>query len=101
MAKPRALLVEDDPSVRSTLTELLQHAGDKTVILGTLDLGTEAPVEEVDHIVGRVRDAVQVVGPDKVRLAPDCGMWFLPRDHARAKVTAMETAAQVLRETYS
>ena len=81
--------------------DLLEHAGDKTVILGTLDLGTEAPVEEVDHIVSRVRDAVQVVGPDRVRLAPDCGMWFLPRDHARAKVAAMESAARVLRETYA
>lgn len=81
--------------------ELLEHAGDKTVILGTLDLATDAPVEEVAHIVSRVKDAVEVLGPDRVRLAPDCGMWFLPRDHARAKISAMEQAAQVLRETYS
>ncbi len=81
--------------------ELLEHAGDKDIVLGTLDLATDAPVEEVDHIVGRVRDAVEVLGPDRVGLAPDCGMWFLPRDHARAKITAMEQAAQVLRDSSS
>ncbi len=81
--------------------DLLTHAGDKNVVLGTLDLGTDAPVETVDHIVERVTEAVDVLGPDRVLLAPDCGMWFLPRDHARAKITAMEQAAHVLRETHA
>ena len=35
MAKPRALLVEDDPGVRSTLTELLQHAGFEADAVGS------------------------------------------------------------------
>ena len=37
--------------------ELLTHAGDKAVILGLLNLDTEAPVESVEHIVQRVREA--------------------------------------------
>ena len=77
--------------------ELLTHAGDKTVILGVLDLDTEAPVETVDHIVARARAAVEVTGPARLGLGPDCGMWFLPRDHARAKITNMELAARELR----
>jgi 5-methyltetrahydropteroyltriglutamate--homocysteine methyltransferase len=77
--------------------ELLTHAGDKTVLLGVLDLDTEAPVETVDHIVDRATAAMAVTGPDRLGLAPDCGMWFLPRDRSRAKIANMELAARRLR----
>jgi len=77
--------------------DLLTHAGDKTVLLGVLDLDTEAPVESVGHIVDRATAAMEVTGPDRLGLAPDCGMWFLPRDHARSKITNMELAARTLR----
>jgi 5-methyltetrahydropteroyltriglutamate--homocysteine methyltransferase len=81
--------------------DLLEHAGDKTVILGVLDLDTEAPVESVDAIVARASAAVEVVGPDRIELAPDCGMWFLPRDTCFGKLQAMESAARILRTTHS
>jgi 5-methyltetrahydropteroyltriglutamate--homocysteine methyltransferase len=81
--------------------DLLEHAGDKMVILGCLNLDTEAPVESVDHIEARARAAAEVIGPGRLSLAPDCGMWFLPRDHARAKIAAMEAAATTLRESWS
>ncbi len=77
--------------------DLLERTGDKGVALGVLDLDTEAPVETVEHIAGRAEDAISVIGPERLRLAPDCGMWFLPRDHATAKITAMEAAARDLR----
>lgn len=80
--------------------ELLEHAGDKGIALGVLDLDTEADVETVEHIVERATAAISVIGPERLRLAPDCGMWFLPRDHATAKITAMELAAQELRSTF-
>ena len=81
--------------------ELLEAAGDKAVILGLLNLDTEAPVETVEHIESRARDAIEVIGPDRLRLAPDCGMWFLPRDHACSKINNLEQAAQRLRGAYS
>ena len=77
--------------------ELLGHAGGKTVILGVLNLDTAAAVETVDHIEARARAAMEVVGRDRLHLAPDCGMWFLPRDRAMAKLIAMEAAAVRLR----
>ena len=77
--------------------ELLTHAGDKTVLLGVLDLATDAAVETPEHIEQRARAAMEVTGPDRLGLAPDCGMWFLPRDTARAKIAAMETAARSIR----
>ena len=77
--------------------ELLGHAGGKTVILGVLNLDTAASVETVEHIEARARAAMEVVGRDRLHLAPDCGMWFLPRDRAMAKLIAMEAAAARLR----
>ena len=80
--------------------DLLEHCGTKGVILGVLDLDTEAPVESVDGIAWRAAAAVEVVGPQRLALAPDCGMWFLPRAKASAKIAAMEQAAHVLRSRH-
>ena len=80
--------------------DLLNHAGNKAVILGLLNLDTEAAVETKDHIVARAKDALRVVAKDKLRLAPDCGMWFLPRDRAFGKIAALEAAARQLRDEF-
>lgn len=77
--------------------DLLAHLEGKDVILGLLNLDTEAPVETVDHIIGRAREAMQVVPRERLSLAPDCGMWFLPRDRAFGKIRALELAAAALR----
>lgn len=78
--------------------ELLTHLGDKAVILGLLNLDTEAEIESVEHIVSRAREALQVVPKEKLRLASDCGMWFLPREKAFGKIANLEKAAQILRK---
>jgi 5-methyltetrahydropteroyltriglutamate--homocysteine methyltransferase len=78
--------------------ELLTQAGDKAVILGLLNLDTEAPVETIERIVARAREALTVVPRERLRLASDCGMWFLPRDRAFNKIKALEAAARVLRD---
>ena len=81
--------------------DLLENAGDKTVILGVLNLDTEAPVETVQQIVDMASAAVEVVGPDRLELGSDCGMWFLPRDVCFDKISAMSQAAEQLRRTYA
>jgi 5-methyltetrahydropteroyltriglutamate--homocysteine methyltransferase len=77
--------------------ELLTHIKNKAVILGLLNLDTEAEIETVEHIVSRAKEALQVVPKEKLRLASDCGMWFLPRDRAFGKIANLEKAAQILR----
>jgi len=81
--------------------ELLEHTGSKGVALGVLNLDTEAPAETPDHIAQSASDAISVIGPERLRLAPDCGMWFLPRSTATAKIAAMEQAAITLRAAHS
>jgi 5-methyltetrahydropteroyltriglutamate--homocysteine methyltransferase len=68
----------------------------KTIILGVLNLGDPA-VETSDEIIRRVERALPYVPADKLVLAPDCGMKYLPRDSAFGKLTAMTVAASRLR----
>ena len=80
--------------------EFLASLGDKDVILGVLDLNPENPGETVDHIVQRVQAATTVLPKERISLAPDCGMWFLPRARAYAQLRTMCLAADVLRHQH-
>lgn len=76
--------------------DLLEHAGDKHVMLGMLDLGN--PVSETaEHIAERLRAALQVIPADRLHPSSDCGMWFLPRDLARQKITALVQGTNIVR----
>jgi 5-methyltetrahydropteroyltriglutamate--homocysteine methyltransferase len=68
----------------------------KTVILGVLDLN-DPGVETADTVIDRVRRALPYVPADRLVLAPDCGMKYLPRDAAFGKLSAMTAAADQLR----
>ena len=76
--------------------ELLKHCGDKGVILGVLDLATEN-IEEPQAIAQRTRAALEFVPPQRLNLAPDCGMWHLPRPVAFAKLRALVQGAEIVR----
>ena len=72
----------------------------KTVILGVLNLGDHA-VEAAADVVARVRRALPYVPPERLVLAPDCGMKYLPRDAAYGKLCAMTAAAAVPRAEFA
>jgi 5-methyltetrahydropteroyltriglutamate--homocysteine methyltransferase len=58
-------------------------------------------VESADEVVARVRRALPYVPAERLVLAPDCGMKYLPRDVAFGKLTAMTQAAARLRAELS
>jgi 5-methyltetrahydropteroyltriglutamate--homocysteine methyltransferase len=72
----------------------------KRVMVGCIDLSTPE-VESVATIVERIHRALPYVKPENVILAPDCGMKYLPRDAAAAKLRAMVEAAKVLRAEHA
>lgn len=76
--------------------DLLRACGDKGVILGLLDLGTATP-ERPEAIAAQVRAALEIVPPERLHLAPDCGMWHLPRRVAQAKLRALVLGAEIVR----
>ena len=77
----------------AVLTELRD---DQQVMVGCVDLADPA-VETPEQIAARIRRALPFVAKERVILAPDCGMKYLPRDVALAKLRAMVAAAQLLR----
>jgi 5-methyltetrahydropteroyltriglutamate--homocysteine methyltransferase len=68
----------------------------KTIILGCLDL-SDPTIETPETVVARVRRALPYVPPERLILAPDCGMKYLPHDVAFGKISAMVEAARRLR----
>jgi 5-methyltetrahydropteroyltriglutamate--homocysteine methyltransferase len=79
---------------------VLKDLSDKTVILGVIDLST-ADVESVETVAGRIRRAFEYLPPEKVVIATDCGMKYLPRESADGKMRAMAGAAALLRSELS
>jgi 5-methyltetrahydropteroyltriglutamate--homocysteine methyltransferase len=77
--------------------KVLEQLPDKVIALGVVSLG-ELEVEPVDVIAGRIRAALRHVDAERLQIAPDCGMKYLPRDVAAGKLTAMVQAANVVRE---
>jgi 5-methyltetrahydropteroyltriglutamate--homocysteine methyltransferase len=75
---------------------VLSELDGKTIILGVLSLGDET-VEDAEQVAARVRRALPYVPAERVVLAPDCGMKYLPRDSASGKLAAMTAAAALLR----
>jgi 5-methyltetrahydropteroyltriglutamate--homocysteine methyltransferase len=77
--------------------EVLLALPDKVIVLGVLDLGADE-VESTDAIAARIRAALTVVPPERLVVAPDCGMKYLPRERAFRKLESMVAGAWLVRE---
>jgi 5-methyltetrahydropteroyltriglutamate--homocysteine methyltransferase len=71
----------------------------KTIMVGCLDLN-DMTVETPETVVARIMRALAHVPPERIVLAPDCGMKYLPREVAFGKLAAMVAAARLLRKEY-
>jgi 5-methyltetrahydropteroyltriglutamate--homocysteine methyltransferase len=68
----------------------------KKILLGVLDLSAMQP-ESPQQVAARIRRALPHVDARNVIVAPDCGMKYLPRDVADAKLRAMVEGARIVR----
>src|SRR5262249_43356026 len=68
----------------------------KQIILGVLDLG-DFSVESPDVVAQRIRKALPYIPAERLIIAPDCGLKYLPRDVAFAKLRAMVEGAAIVR----
>ena len=71
----------------------------KKILVGAIDL-SQVTVETPQQVAARVRRALRYVRPEDVVVAPDCGMKYLPREVAFAKMCAMVEGARLLRSEY-
>jgi len=77
--------------------EVLRDLPDKRVVLGVLDLGS-SEAETPDAVAERITRALAVVPPERLVVAPDCGMKYLPRELAFRKLQAMVAGARLVRD---
>jgi 5-methyltetrahydropteroyltriglutamate--homocysteine methyltransferase len=112
-----AAIIHDRPSGYSFLPELAQcscaqvsietaqskldcsvltRLAGKKILLGVLDLSSLEP-ESPEQVAARIRRALPYVAAADVVVAPDCGMKYLPRDVAYAKLRAMVEGARIVR----
>jgi 5-methyltetrahydropteroyltriglutamate--homocysteine methyltransferase len=75
---------------------VLSELPSKSVIVGVLDLG-DPTVETADMVARRIEAALRYVPPQRLIVAPDCGMKYLPRATAFLKLKAMVQGAAMVR----
>jgi 5-methyltetrahydropteroyltriglutamate--homocysteine methyltransferase len=76
---------------------VLEKLPGKTIILGVLDL-SDMSVETPETVAARIRRALPQVPADRIIVAPDCGLKYLPRDIAFEKMCAMVEGAKIVRQ---
>ena len=79
--------------------KVLEQLDGKQVMVGCIDLSDMA-IESPETIAARIRRALPYVAKERVILAPDCGMKYLPREVAQGKLRAMVEAAKLLRAEF-
>jgi 5-methyltetrahydropteroyltriglutamate--homocysteine methyltransferase len=76
--------------------DVLRQLPSKTIILGVIDL-SDMTIETPQIVADRIRRALDVVPAERIVVAPDCGMKYLPRAIAFAKMKAMAEGAMLMR----
>ena len=76
--------------------KVLEKLPSKTIILGVIDL-SDMTVETPETVAARIRKALPFVLPERLVIAPDCGMKYLPREVAFGKMQAMAEGAKIVR----
>jgi 5-methyltetrahydropteroyltriglutamate--homocysteine methyltransferase len=80
-------------------TSVLKTLPGKEIILGVIDL-SDPNIETPELVAERIRNALKHAPPENIIVAQDCGMKYLPRDVADAKLHAMVAGARIVRREY-
>jgi 5-methyltetrahydropteroyltriglutamate--homocysteine methyltransferase len=75
---------------------VLEDLAPKKIMLGVIDLADPA-AETPAVVAGRIRAGLKHVAPERLVPAPDCGMKYLPREIAFAKLKALAAGAKIVR----
>src|SRR5215472_15002777 len=79
---------------------VLKSLDGKTIILGTLDL-SDMSIEAPEIVAMRIRRALPHVPAERIVVAPDCGLKYLPREIAYGKMRAMVEGTRIVRHELS
>jgi 5-methyltetrahydropteroyltriglutamate--homocysteine methyltransferase len=79
---------------------VLKDLSMKTIMLGVINLGDQI-VETPEQVAERIRAGLKHVSPERLVPAPDCGMKYLSRAVAFAKLKALADGAAIVRKGLS
>src|SRR6202521_6007503 len=96
LAETRVDQISIETAQSSLDCSILEKLPGKTILLGVLDLSTPA-VETPEIVAARIRRALPHVSVDRIIVAPDCGLKYLPRASAFGKMKAMVDGAKLVR----
>ncbi len=74
-----------------------QYKTDKEVAVGVIDV-KDNKIETPDVVARRIRKALKYIPAEKMYIVPDCGMKFMPRATAFAKLKAMAEGTRIVRK---
>jgi 5-methyltetrahydropteroyltriglutamate--homocysteine methyltransferase len=97
LAAARADVISIEAAQPSLDLSILRELANKSIMLGVISLGDTA-LETPEVVADRIRRALEVLPPDRLWIAPDCGMKYLTRDVAFGKLRAMVQGARRVRE---
>jgi 5-methyltetrahydropteroyltriglutamate--homocysteine methyltransferase len=75
---------------------ILKKLPGKTILLGVLDL-SKHEAETAEVVANRIRRALPYIEPERLIIAPDCGLKYLSREVAFGKLKAMAQGAAIVR----
>jgi 5-methyltetrahydropteroyltriglutamate--homocysteine methyltransferase len=75
---------------------VLSDLAGKIIILGVIDLADPA-VDTIEQVTSRIRAGLARVPAERLILAPDCGMKYLPRHTAFNKLCMLAASARAVR----
>ncbi len=75
---------------------VLKDLAPKTIMLGVIDLSS-LTAETPQAVAARIRGGLAYLPPERLVLAPDCGMKYLPRALAFQKLKALADGAALVR----
>ena len=75
---------------------ILAELPSKRIMYGVIDLNDPA-VETAETVAARIREALPHIDPERLIIAPDCGMKYLSREVAFGKLKAMVDGTRIVR----
>ena len=75
---------------------ILERLPSKSILVGLIDMADET-IEAPDAVPERIRRALDLIPPERLIVAPDCGMKYLDRGTAFGKLKAMVQGPEIVR----
>ena len=99
LARSRCAQISIETAQSNLDCSVLSSLSGKKIMLGVLDLSSSNP-ESAEVVAARIRRALPFVEPKNLIIAPDCGMKYLTREGADAKLRAMVEGARIVRREF-